>query len=70
MLAIALGIFTIILGTMAFTPAGIPLTKKKNLTGITAKVIGTFCLLLGAAFIADGLFASFNIVRLFTGGVQ
>ena len=67
MLGLILGVFVIILGAKAFTAAGIPLTKKKNLTGITAKVIGVICILLGIAFLADGLLASFSIIRLLSG---
>lgn len=68
MLGLILGIFVILLGAKAFTPNGLPLTKDKNLTGATAKIIGVICIVLGVAFIADGVLASFSIVNLFRGG--
>lgn len=68
LLGIILGIFVIILGAKAFTPKGLPLTKEKNLTGTPAKVIGIICILLGLAFIADGVFASFSIWSILSGG--
>lgn len=68
MLGLILGVFVILLGAKAFTEKGIPLTKEKNLTGATAKIIGVICILLGLLFLADGLLASFSIVKLFSGG--
>ncbi len=61
MLGLILGVFVILLGAKAFTEKGLPLTKEKNLTGTTAKIIGVVCILLGLAFVADGLLASLNI---------
>lgn len=63
MLAIILGIFTIGLGAKAFTPTGLPLSKQKNLTGTTAKVIGVVCILLGIFFVAEG---AIGLLRLAT----
>ena len=68
LLGIILGIFVILLGAKAFTPKGLPLTKEKNLTGTPAKVIGVVCIVLGVAFIADGVLASFSIINLLGGG--
>ena len=68
MLGLILGVLVILLGAKAFTPTGIPLTKDKNLTGTTAKIIGAVCILLGIAFLADGILASFSIFNLMTGG--
>ncbi len=68
MLGLILGVFVILLGAKAFTEKGLPLTKEKNLTGTTAKIIGVVCILLGLAFVADGLLASLNIFRLVSGG--
>jgi|GEM_PF-1305450 len=62
MLGILLGVFTLVLGAKAFTPAGIPLTKEKNLTGTTAKVIGVVVILLGVFFIVDGVFGTANLL--------
>lgn len=67
MLGLILGVFVILLGAKAFTPAGIPLTKEKNLTGATAKIIGVVCILLGIVFLVDGVFASFSIFNLLSG---
>ena len=55
MLAIPLGIFTIILGSKAFSKEGIPLSKKKNLTGTGAMVIGVICIILGLLFLLSGI---------------
>ncbi len=49
MIGVILGAFTILLGVKAFTPSGLPLTRSKNLTGATAKVVGVVCILLGGA---------------------
>ena len=46
MLGLILGVFVVVLGAKAFTPTGIPLTREKNLTGATAKVIGAICSLV------------------------
>lgn len=67
MLGIILGAFTIALGAKAFTPAGLPLSKTKNLTGTTAKVIGVICMLLGVTFILDGAFGAARILALLSG---
>jgi hypothetical protein len=67
MLGIILGIFTIGLGVKAFTPTGLPLSKTKNLTGASARVIGVVCILLGAFFIADGVFGTMRILSLLSG---
>ena len=64
MLGIILGALTIGLGAKAFTPAGLPLSKTKNLTGTTAKVVGVICILLGVLFILDGLFGVVSMVAL------
>lgn len=68
MLGLILGVFVVLLGAKAFTENGIPLTKEKNMTGATAKTIGAVCILLGLAFIADGVLASFSILNLLSGG--
>jgi hypothetical protein len=67
MLGIVLGVFTILLGAKAFTPTGLPLTSKKNLTGGGAKAIGVICILLGVFFILDGLLGAVRIARILSG---
>ena len=67
MLGIILGVFTILLGAKAFGPAGLPLSKSKNLTGPIAKVIGVICVLLGVLFIVDGVFGAAKILSLLSG---
>ncbi len=67
MIGIVIGVLAILLGLKAFTPAGLPLTKDKNLTGTSAKVIGVICCLIGAAFIADGIFGTAKILSMFSG---
>lgn len=68
MAGLVIGVLAILLGAKAFTETGLPLSKDKNLTGPTAKVIGVVCILLGVVFIADGVLASFSIMRLLGGG--
>ena len=60
MIGIPLGVFAIFLGVKAFTPTGLPLTKRKNLTGTSAKVIGLLCICLGLFFLTSGLMAIFR----------
>ena len=67
MLSLILAIFTIGLGIKAFTPAGLPLTKQKNLTGVTAKIIGVACILLGIVLIIDGVFGTVRFLSLLSG---
>ncbi|SIO35530.1 hypothetical protein SAMN05444166_4043 [Singulisphaera sp. GP187] len=67
MFSFILAAFTIGLGLKAFTPAGLPLNSKKNLTGVPAKVIGIVCVLLGVALIVDGVFGTMRLVSLGTG---
>ena len=63
MIGIVLGIAAILLGLKGFTPAGLPLTKKKRLTGTTAKILGALCLLLGLALLADGLYSVYTLTH-------
>ncbi|EAQ82578.1 hypothetical protein [Blastopirellula marina] len=65
MLGIILGIVSIGLGLKGFTPSGLPLTRKKNITGVTAIVIGVFCCLLGAFLILEGAFGIFVVANSF-----
>jgi len=67
MLGIILGIVTILLGTKAYSPQGLPLSPGRNLTGTTGKVVGVICILLGAMFILDGAFAAVGIFALIFG---
>lgn len=67
MIGIVLGIFAILLGVKAFTRQGIPLTKRKNLVGRSAKVIGGICIALGALFVLDGVFSATRIISMFKG---
>ncbi len=64
MLGLILGIAAIALGAKAFTPAGIPLTREKNLTGTTAKVVGTVCVLFGGTVVLSGLFSMLRIASV------
>ena len=67
MIGIVLGVLTIILGAKAFTPKGLPVTSKQNLTGKPAKIIGVICIILGALFFIEGLFGTARIFALFSG---
>lgn len=53
------GIFTILLGGKGFSPRGIPLTSKRNITGKPAYVIGVIVMLIGVSmfFLRDLLLA-------------
>ena len=64
MLGIILGVFTILLGAKAFSRTGLPLTKTRNITGTTGKVIGVICILLGVLLIVDGVFGASTILSL------
>ncbi len=64
MLGLILGVAAIALGAKAFTPTGIPLTREKNLTGTTAKVIGTACVLFGGTLVLSGRFSMLRIATM------
>ena len=42
------------LGLKGFSASGLPLTKTKNITGNSAKVIGMICILVGLLFFVQG----------------
>ena len=65
MLSWILAVFVFLLGAKAFTKAGIPLTKTKNLQGVGGKICGVLCILLGLFLVFDGLFGMANIARMF-----
>ncbi len=52
--ALAVGCFA--LAVKGFSKKGMPLTRKKRITGVRAAVIGVFCLLLGLACSGMALF--------------
>jgi len=55
MISLILGAFIIGLGLKGFSPAGIPWSKTRNVTGRKARVIGGLCVGLGVLFLLDGL---------------
>jgi ABC-type phosphate transport system permease subunit len=55
---IALGIAVIGLGCKGFTTKGLPWSKSHNITGKAAEIVGTLCMLLGAALIGFALYAA------------
>lgn len=57
MIGILVGIAAILLGVKGFTREGLPFTSKKRLTGTAAMVVGVICLLIGLAFLADGIYS-------------
>jgi len=67
MLGLILGVFVILLGVKAFTPSGIPFTREKNLTGVTAKIIGGVCILLGVAFFVGGVLSTLSVLNILGG---
>jgi hypothetical protein len=48
----ALAFVALYLGTMGFSRGGIPWSKDRNITGKAGRIVGTFCLVLGAALLA------------------
>jgi len=52
---IGLGIATIGLGCKGFTRNGLPWSKRHNITGKSADIVGVVCMLIGAAFVCLGL---------------
>lgn len=62
MLGIIIGIAAFLLGLKGFTPSGLPLTREKNITGVTAKVIGVFCCLLGVFLVLE---STLGVVSVF-----
>lgn len=67
MLGIILGIVAILMGTKAYSPQGLPLSPGRNLTGTTGKVVGVFCIVLGALLIVDGAFSAIGIFAFIFG---
>jgi hypothetical protein len=67
MLGYILGALCIALGLKAFTPAGLPVTKTKSVSGTSGKVLGAACILLGILFILDAVLATGMIIRLLGG---
>lgn len=55
MISLILGALTLGLGLRGFTPAGLPLTKNRRITGGKARVIGGICIFLAIVFLLDGL---------------
>jgi hypothetical protein len=48
---IVVGISAMVLGCKGFTLQGLPWSKRRNITGKWAEVLGVICVLIGAAFI-------------------
>jgi hypothetical protein len=61
MIAILIGIGAILLGAKGFSSDGLPVTGKRRMTGSGAKAVGAICLLIGIAFIADGIYSIYSI---------
>ena len=61
MIAILIGIGALLLGAKGFSSEGLPVTSKKRLTGTGAQTVGALCLLIGIAFIADGVYTIFTL---------
>ena len=69
MLGLIVGAPAIGLGVKAFTPGGLPLSRKKNLTGTGAKVTGVICILVGLLFFAEGIRGTLAVAGIL-GGAQ
>jgi hypothetical protein len=63
MVGIVIGIAAIILGLRVFSRDGLPFTSKKRLAGTAGKVVGAICLLVGLAFIADGVYSVYTLTH-------
>jgi phosphate/sulfate permease len=55
-IGIAIGVGAIILGAKGFSPAGLPLTGSKRITGNAAKIVGGICIFVGLIFIAGSVY--------------
>lgn len=53
---ITVGVGAIGLGCKGFTATGLPWSKRRNITGKPAKLLGVLCMLIGAAFVGFALF--------------
>jgi hypothetical protein len=53
-----LSFLILVLGAKGFTRAGMPFSAKRNITGKSAKILGTFCVLLGLSGIAFAYWGS------------
>jgi hypothetical protein len=53
---IAVGIAAIGLGCKGFTTKGLPWSKRSNITGKPAEVLGAVCMVIGAAFICFAIY--------------
>lgn len=49
--AIVFGTAWVLLGAKAFSPSGLPVTRKTNINGLRAKLIGITCIAFGAIVI-------------------
>jgi hypothetical protein len=45
------GVLAMVLGCKGFTPKGLPFSKQNNITVKPAEIIGTVCMIIGAAFL-------------------
>lgn len=67
MLSFLLAIPTFLLGIKAFTPGGLPITRKKSMKGGWAKVIGGGCILFALLLCADGYLGTARIIKILAG---
>src|SRR5262249_24308318 len=56
LLVLALAIGFLYVGVQGFSSKGLPWSRKKKLTGATAKTVGTICVILGLAILGFGIF--------------
>ena len=63
MLGIFIGIGAVLLGLRGFSRDGLPLTRKRRLTGTAAQVVGVICVLVGVVLIADGVYMINTLTR-------
>jgi hypothetical protein len=55
--AIGIGVGAVGLGCKGFTAKGLPWSKRRNITGRRARVLGVVCMLIGAAFFCFAIYA-------------
>ena len=53
---ISLGVGAIGLGCKGFTAQGLPWSKRKNITGKAAEIVGAICMLIGAAILCFAIY--------------
>jgi hypothetical protein len=62
LVGVVIGIVAILIGAKGFTSAGLPLNKRRNITGVPGKLIGICCIAFGV--LALGFIGAVQLVLL------